>query len=82
MGNNGLRWYSLIKLAGHTSSTRDKRKNGVIRVAILSQHMKQKMALKEKWRYPEWQKERVPDGDTLCCCRCGANRVADIRSQR
>lgn len=30
MGNNGLRWYSLIKLAGHISSTRDKRKNGVI----------------------------------------------------
>lgn len=40
------------------------------------------MALKEKWRYPEWQKERVPDGDTLCCYRCGAIEVAAIRSQR
>ena len=30
------------------------------------------MALKEKWRYPEWQKERVPDGDTLCWLRCRA----------
>ena len=27
---------------------------------------------KEKWRYLEWQKERVPDGDTLCCWWCGA----------
>ena len=28
------------------------------------------------------KKERVPDGDTLCCYRCGAIEVAAIRSQR
>ena len=60
MGNNGLRWYSLIKLAGHTSSTRDKRKNGVIIIKTIIP------IEKENGVILNGKKERVPDGDTLC----------------
>ena len=37
-------------------------------VATVLQHTKQKMAL-----LLNGKKERVPDGDTLCWLRCGAN---------
>ena len=46
---------------------RKKRKNGVIRVATMSQH-KKKNGVKEKCvTEKEWQKERASTGDTLCC---------------
>ena len=74
MGNIWLRWYRSI---------RDKRKNGVIRVAILLQPMKQKMALKKNGVILNGKKRKgIPDGDTLCCYRCGANGVAAIWSRR
>ncbi len=41
-----------------------KKKNGVI--------LKTMIPIEKNGVIIEWQKERVPDGDTLCWLRCGA----------